>query len=462
MGGNLQEERSCFVKNVAYQRSVCAPLVYVHSMSVRRKKRISSAKERSLEGMGCLRTGYFHRVEVNDMSERSEGSAICSVESGELVEMDHERHLNETSKYICEAATPKGHIEDRLQKNRSMKEGAREDASEVDGPRKEDFPVSVGWADSLASELGFNVHTVKQSKAKYCCSIFHDNLDCAYNITHCEMSDAVVCSCEPSRESLMDNHSSALVIRNARVPQRNGFTSNTVQKITGEIGLWEEGINLERIRQGKSSSQNDRESGPLQLVDVGEDQNIRPGDDDKTGLVLTRSDCNIQPRDRLIAAEGFEVRASRGHSNRPVVIDCSDKFKLQAPQGVKERPEETDPHRLSQRKRQIQFGKNTLGYQHYSHLIPRCKRQFTDPHTPDVKQACSKRSWGGQIRKWRRLLHVYDPPLEEGEEMPVELSQGTQNAYYVNKKECEQIPHETTQSHNLNSSIYGDWDEMEA
>ena len=34
---------------------------------------------------------------------------------------------------------------------------------------------------------------------------------------------------------------------------------------------------------------------------------------------------------------------------------------------------------------------------------------------------CSKRSWDGQIRKWRRLLHEYDPPKGEDEEDPDQM-----------------------------------------
>ena len=52
----------------------------------------------------------------------------------------------------------------------------------------------------------------------------------------------------------------------------------------------------------------------------------------------------------------------------------------------------------------------------------RQKRKRSDPQTPNPKQICSKRSWDGQIRKWRRLLHVYDPPIEEGEEMAEDFS----------------------------------------
>jgi hypothetical protein len=76
---------------------------------------------------------------------------------------------------------------------------------------------------------------------------------------------------------------------------------------------------------------------------------------------------------------------------------------------------ETDVHRLEQRQKQIDMGKSTPGYQLYVSRVPKAKRdyerRFTDhPLTPRKQIACSKRSWDGQVRKWRRLLHVYDGP----------------------------------------------------
>jgi len=78
----------------------------------------------------------------------------------------------------------------------------------------------------------------------------------------------------------------------------------------------------------------------------------------------------------------------------------------------KEKPKESDEHRLSQRQKQIDYGKNTVGYENFIKLIPKDKRLKEHPRTPDKYQVCSKRAWDGQVRKWRRQLHAYDP---EGE-----------------------------------------------
>eukprot|EP01103_Thecamoeba_quadrilineata_P013283 TRINITY_DN3642_c0_g1_i1.p1 TRINITY_DN3642_c0_g1~~TRINITY_DN3642_c0_g1_i1.p1 ORF type:complete len:460 (+),score=120.83 TRINITY_DN3642_c0_g1_i1:82-1461(+) len=71
--------------------------------------------------------------------------------------------------------------------------------------------------------------------------------------------------------------------------------------------------------------------------------------------------------------------------------------------------QELSARRLETRQRQIDIGKNTIGYQNYVKLIPPEKRKRYDPQTPNKFQVCSKRSWDGQIKKWRRLVHQYDP-----------------------------------------------------
>ncbi|PNH09013.1 Octanoyltransferase [Tetrabaena socialis] len=110
-----------------------------------------------------------------------------------------------------------------------------------------------------------------------------------------------------------------------------------------------------------------------------------------------------------------------------------------------------DPHRVGQRQKQIDFGKNTLGYQRYLQQVPRrvvrlcvggaelaevaeprvqcCRQQVpgdsarrqqrrkaVDPGTPDIGQNISKRAFDGQIKVWRRALHKYDTQAEEEDE----------------------------------------------
>lgn len=72
---------------------------------------------------------------------------------------------------------------------------------------------------------------------------------------------------------------------------------------------------------------------------------------------------------------------------------------------------ETDQHRLAMRQKQIDYGKNTTGYKRYRAQVPRHKRvRGRHPQTPQKDQMCSKRSWDGQMSKWRRALHAYDDP----------------------------------------------------
>lgn len=50
--------------------------------------------------------------------------------------------------------------------------------------------------------------------------------------------------------------------------------------------------------------------------------------------------------------------------------------------------------------------------------VPREKRRYPDPETPEKDSKCSKRAWDGLVRSWRRKLHQYDPPeTEQGSNM---------------------------------------------
>jgi hypothetical protein len=88
------------------------------------------------------------------------------------------------------------------------------------------------------------------------------------------------------------------------------------------------------------------------------------------------------------------------------------------PSSTQPQPEHTPVdafHRLEQRQRQIDFGKNTLGYVNYLKQVPKNQRKTGDPRTPDPRRECSKRSFDGLIRSWRRKLHAYDPSKADDE-----------------------------------------------
>nr|CAH7750196.1 unnamed protein product [Callosobruchus chinensis] len=69
---------------------------------------------------------------------------------------------------------------------------------------------------------------------------------------------------------------------------------------------------------------------------------------------------------------------------------------------------ESDAEVLSRRQKQIDYGKNTIGYDNYIKKIPKDKRTPEDPQTPNKYMKYSRRAWDGLIRKWRLQLHKYD------------------------------------------------------
>ncbi|CAG5045976.1 unnamed protein product [Parnassius apollo] len=70
---------------------------------------------------------------------------------------------------------------------------------------------------------------------------------------------------------------------------------------------------------------------------------------------------------------------------------------------------ETDPTVLQRRQKQIDYGKNTVGYHNYIKDVPIDKRTKDDPKTPDKYSKYSRRSWDALIKIWRIKLHQYDP-----------------------------------------------------
>eukprot|EP01091_Cochliopodium_minus_P018799 TRINITY_DN7712_c0_g1_i1.p1 TRINITY_DN7712_c0_g1~~TRINITY_DN7712_c0_g1_i1.p1 ORF type:complete len:184 (-),score=41.22 TRINITY_DN7712_c0_g1_i1:54-605(-) len=80
---------------------------------------------------------------------------------------------------------------------------------------------------------------------------------------------------------------------------------------------------------------------------------------------------------------------------------------------------ETNEQRLVQREKQVLLGKKTPEYNNYIKLVPKDQRTNQHMVTPPKDQVCSKRSWDGQVKKWRRFLHKYDPLTGETTEIEI-------------------------------------------
>jgi hypothetical protein len=108
----------------------------------------------------------------------------------------------------------------------------------------------------------------------------------------------------------------------------------------------------------------------------------------------------FRPLDGLAHRDGFG-----GHAVKRVKSSSSSDG---APEGFNLVERISDPHKLASRRKQIDFGKNTLSYERYSREVPRSARKETDPKTPDITNPMSKRRFDGMIKAWRRGLHEWE------------------------------------------------------
>lgn len=83
---------------------------------------------------------------------------------------------------------------------------------------------------------------------------------------------------------------------------------------------------------------------------------------------------------------------------------------------------EYDENVIRRRQKQIDYGKNTLGYQNYIQQIPKAERKKENPRTPNKHLKYSRRSWDQQIRIWRKKLHAFDGENGESEDMDIDMS----------------------------------------
>lgn len=99
---------------------------------------------------------------------------------------------------------------------------------------------------------------------------------------------------------------------------------------------------------------------------------------------------------------------SRESSSNRKKSKPNNKGDTEKPCAPKKTQLETDPLVLQRRQKQIDYGKNTVGYSNYTMIVPIDQRTKDHPKTPDKFTKYSRRSWDTLIKMWRKKLHEYD------------------------------------------------------
>jgi Histone RNA hairpin-binding protein RNA-binding domain len=92
---------------------------------------------------------------------------------------------------------------------------------------------------------------------------------------------------------------------------------------------------------------------------------------------------------------------------------------------------EEDQHRVAQRQKQIDLGKDTLAYDCYVSAVAREMRKPQHPMTPLATQKCSRRSFVGQVKRWRKMLFDFNADLDAAK---VETRTGENSCPYAAAK----------------------------
>lgn len=132
------------------------------------------------------------------------------------------------------------------------------------------------------------------------------------------------------------------------------------------------------------------------------------------GLNSQSSDISVKDEQYQTPPSNKRQHFKRTYYNRtysPASSICSLEKPKKFPRFHEKRFEhETNSTIIQRRQKQIDYGKNTIGYQNYLKQVSKRNRIKDSIYTPNKYIKYSRRSWDQQIKLWRIRLHEYDPP----------------------------------------------------
>lgn len=166
------------------------------------------------------------------------------------------------------------------------------------------------------------------------------------------------------------------------------------------------------------------------------DQSLEEGELEKTIIATPENSAKRKLTEPRTNEWSGTMKKQRANSCSSSNSGSSTAFPKQQP--------ETDPEILARRQKQIDFGKNTVGYDNYTAQVPKASRRKDQPRTPPMHLKYSRRAWDGMVKKWRIQLHEWDQEAQndqtvKDDELRDDIK--VEDSFWISIKEFLSFPH---------------------